>query len=230
VYDRQIADTTLTFIVSGRLWRNSLVMLDLETNTFWSHVTGEALDGPLKGAQLSILPAVQTTWDEWFAEHPLTKVLEKEREIRSSHYESYFNDPDRIGIFGAHRLITRLPAKALVHGLAIHPFALAVPDDAIHEGEFYSTTLGPHDILIVRGLDNGVRAFDAKADDKTFTFHKGKRPGELLDGETASSWDMQTGTCIDGALAGKQLSPIQVTTAFWFAWSAFHHQTEIFAP
>ena len=186
--------------------------------------------GSLQGAQLPILTAVQTTWREWVAEHPFTKVLEKEHEIRSSHYENYFSDPDRIGIFGNHRLITRLPAKALVHGLAIHPFSLAVPDETIREGEFYATTLGPHKILLARGLDNGLRAFELATDDKHYSFRNGKNPGELIDVETASTWNMQTGTCIEGKQAGTQLTPIQVTTAFWFAWSAFHNKTELFTP
>ena len=38
----------LTFMVSGMLWRDSLVMQDRETETLWSHVTGEAIRGPLK--------------------------------------------------------------------------------------------------------------------------------------------------------------------------------------
>lgn len=228
VYDRQIADTTLTLIVSGRLWRNSLIMLDVETNTFWSHITGEGLIGPLKGAQLAILPAVQTTWGEWIKEYPNSKALKKEHQIRSSHYQDYFSDPDRIGIFGTHRLIKRLPAKSLAHGLAIHPFALAVPDETIHEGGFYTTTLGPHDILIVRGLDDGVRAFEILLGSTHYHFEKGETPGELIDDKTASTWDMQTGTCLEGRLAGQHLTPIQITTAFWFAWSAFHSKTEIF--
>ena len=57
------------------LWRNSLVMMDEETGSLWSHVVGEALQGPLKGKVLKTVPVVQTSWAAWIKQHPDTKVL-----------------------------------------------------------------------------------------------------------------------------------------------------------
>jgi hypothetical protein len=62
VYARSVADATLTFQVSGMLWRNSLIMIDRETGTLWSHVTGAALKGSLAGTSLTKLASVQTAW------------------------------------------------------------------------------------------------------------------------------------------------------------------------
>jgi len=45
IYARRVGDRTLTFIVSGKLWRDSLIMMDRETRTLWSHVAGEAIHG-----------------------------------------------------------------------------------------------------------------------------------------------------------------------------------------
>ena len=73
VYARSLGDTTLTLIVSGKLWRNSLIMMDEETKSLWSHVSGEALSGPLAGRRLESIPSVQTTWKEWVAAHPGTR-------------------------------------------------------------------------------------------------------------------------------------------------------------
>ena len=65
VHVRQIEDKTLTFIVSGKLWRNSLIMQDKETGSLWSHVTGECLEGEYEGMQLEMIPVVQTSWQQW---------------------------------------------------------------------------------------------------------------------------------------------------------------------
>ena len=42
------------------LWRNSLVMIDRETETWWSQVTGRAIHGKHRGAQLQKLEAIET--------------------------------------------------------------------------------------------------------------------------------------------------------------------------
>jgi hypothetical protein len=65
VYAREVNGKTLTFGVSGKLIRNSLVMFDRETGTLWSHLTGEALDGPLIGNDLKQVLSEQTTWGRW---------------------------------------------------------------------------------------------------------------------------------------------------------------------
>src|SRR4029077_15662756 len=43
VYSRQADDKTLTLFVSGYLLKDSLVMQDQETKTYWSQIPGEAM-------------------------------------------------------------------------------------------------------------------------------------------------------------------------------------------
>ena len=60
VYARSFGKQTITLLVSGKLWRNSLIMQDEETGTLWSHVSGEGLDGPHKGrARKKLLEIIQ---------------------------------------------------------------------------------------------------------------------------------------------------------------------------
>lgn len=155
---RQVGERTLTFIVSGKLWRNSLIMQDKETGSLWSHITGECLDGELKGAQLEMIPVVQTSWAEWSADHPNTRVLKKSEEIKSSGYEKYFADPDRTGLFRTTWLQDRLPGKSIVHGVLLGPHSLAVADSALVVGKPVATTLGEVAVTVTRDMDGGVRA------------------------------------------------------------------------
>ena len=60
VYDRRVGDRVLTFVNSGALWRDTLVMQDRETGTLWTPATGEAIHGPLAGQKLRPIPAVFT--------------------------------------------------------------------------------------------------------------------------------------------------------------------------
>ena len=76
VYASEVDGKKLTFQVSGQLWQRSLVMRDLETESLWSHILGECMQGELKGKKLELIPAEMTTWKQWLADHPQTTVLD----------------------------------------------------------------------------------------------------------------------------------------------------------
>lgn len=183
--------------------------------------------GKLEGERLSTLPAVQTTWSEWVNNHPGSKVLKKDKEIRSSHYEEYFKDPDRTGLFPTKWLKESLPGKTLIHGTTLGPHALAVPDDKLLPGEFLQSKLGEEYVVVVRALDGGVRAFLAKAGEKGLTFKHGSKKGQYIDKQTGSIWDLEQGICRSGKLKGEKLQELTITKAFWFAWSNFYPNTKV---
>jgi hypothetical protein len=166
VHARKVDDRELSFIVSGKLWRNSLVMQDRETNSLWSHITGECLEGELVGTQLEMIPMVQTTWKEWVAAHPETRVLKKDEEVLSSRYERYFTDPERTGMFRAQWLREKMPGKDLVQGIVIGPHALAVRDDGLPPGAVREGEVGEVPMKITRGADGGVRAWRTDTDEE----------------------------------------------------------------
>src|SRR5262249_49792247 len=74
---RDGAGAPLTFGTSGLLVRSNKLMLDRQTRTLWSNLTGEPVLGPLaaSGFRLQILPLTVTTWGEWRSRHPATTVL-----------------------------------------------------------------------------------------------------------------------------------------------------------
>ena len=71
MYSRKVSGKTLSFGVSGKLWKNALIMYDRETSTLWSHLTGEAVHGPLEGEKLTMLTSVpKVRWKDWKSQHP----------------------------------------------------------------------------------------------------------------------------------------------------------------
>jgi hypothetical protein len=75
VYDPRIDGRTLTFGVSGRLYKSNLLMFDRQTDSLWSQLLQQAITGPLTGNKLVILPADHTTWELWRNRHPDTLVM-----------------------------------------------------------------------------------------------------------------------------------------------------------
>ena len=159
VYVREIDGAPMTFVISGKLWRNSMTMIDEESGSIWSHITGRCMEGEHLDAQLEVVPSVQTTWAAWRKAYPGTRVLKKPGEIRSSRYEHYFTDNERAGMFRTFWLKDRMPAKALVHGITSGPHALAVPDELLTAGSEHTFDLAGEPVRVVRDEAGGVRAY-----------------------------------------------------------------------
>ncbi|MFP6871776.1 MAG: DUF3179 domain-containing (seleno)protein [Nitrospinota bacterium] len=75
MYDRILEGRELSIGVSGKLWKNVLVMYDRQTDTLWSHLLGEGLIGPLKGKRLKSLPSAMMTYAQWKRLFPGTLIL-----------------------------------------------------------------------------------------------------------------------------------------------------------
>jgi hypothetical protein len=196
VYARTVAGRTLTFGVSGMLYRDALVMYDRETGTLWSHVDGRALKGSLLGETLQPVPAVHASWKEWKTLYPESVVLKKNGGYRSS-YEDYNRDPSRLGIFGRRMNRSALPPK--------------------------ETEIGDVPIILAAiGADLPVVAFERRVQGRTLTFTRADSPEPALeDAETHTRWRVSDGEAIDGPLQGHRLTRVVAHPAFWFGWYGF---------
>ena len=79
----------MTFHVSGLLYKWNLLFYDVETDSLWAQLLGQAVTGQLAGKKLNVLPAVHVTWAEWKKMHPRTSVLS----FRTGHRRDYSRDP-----------------------------------------------------------------------------------------------------------------------------------------
>ncbi len=62
MYARLIDGIEYRFGVSGKLYRNGLIMYDDVTGSLWSHVAGRAVVGDLAGTELELMSAIHTDW------------------------------------------------------------------------------------------------------------------------------------------------------------------------
>lgn len=79
----------LKFGVSGLLYNSDVLLYDRETQSLWSQIRAQAFTGPSKGAQLTAVPVMHTTWADWRARHPRTLVLSEDTGFR----RDYARDP-----------------------------------------------------------------------------------------------------------------------------------------
>ena len=233
VFDRVVNGRTLTFGVSGYLYRDNLVMYDHQTNTFWSQLVGQAIRGGQRGQQLAVLPSIITTWGEWKQQYPATRILSAERLGRSADdiidpYAGYYTS-GAAGFSSNLEQNDLLPRKSLVIGLIAGKNARAYPLETVRAEGVINDQLGVLPALLVFDQALGtVLVYRREAANQTLTFSWSEQPGLLRDAETNSVWDAQTGTAVSGALIGESLPQLSGPLVFWFAWSAIQPATDVY--
>ena len=183
MYSRELDGKTYTFGVSGKLLRDALLMYDHQTRTLWSHITGEAVQGELKGERLKMLAGTpRITWKDWKRNHPLTKVLSvpndfrrPERhiqDIRTDNYAAYHASPDA-GISGTEYTDDRLMNKELVVGIHINESYRAYPFTVFKRQSIINDTVSDVPVLAFHDLEsNATAVFLRTVEGQTLTFEQ----------------------------------------------------------
>jgi hypothetical protein len=230
VYARDVNGRTLTFGVSGKLIRNSLVMFDRETGTLWSHLTGEALEGPLVGQHLQQLLSEQTSWGRWRAAHPKTLMLDVDpSDVRFDPYQTYYGAPDA-GVVGRKRADDRLPVKEKVLGVRLGGEVKAYSFTALARDRVVNDTVGGVPLVVVfDGLTFSGAVYRRDPGGKLITFLPGPNSLSMEDEETDSIWDGLSGKAMTGSDAGMELEQVPITYSFWFGWVDFYPNTAVYS-
>ncbi len=232
MYAREVENRTLTFGVSGLLVRNSLVMYDRQTSTLWSHLTGQALAGPLAGEQLQLLPSSQTSWGRWRRAHPESLFLKIDPSLLGDPYTHYYRSP-RLGVDRDQADFVpdpRLGAKEKVIGVRLAGQVKAYSFATLARDRVVNDVVGGVPLVIVfDGPSESGAVFRRDPAGVVLTFGPDARPLDLVDEETGSGWDGLGGMAIAGPLRGTGLEQVPITYSFWFAWSDFYPETDLFA-
>lgn len=92
-FDATVNDRPLKFGVSGLLYNSDVLLYDRQSESLWSQIMGKAVSGSAKGQKLSRLSLDHTTWADWRARHPDTRVLSTDtgynRNYSRSPYQGY---------------------------------------------------------------------------------------------------------------------------------------------
>ncbi len=229
MYAREVEDREFTFGVSGKLIRNVLVMYDRQTESYWSQLLGEAVDGEMVGAKLTYLPSWLMTWEQWKEAHPDTIALDKNgRRGSRDTYSSYYAS-DSAGVIGRSNLDTRLGTKEFVVGVELEDTAVAYPFSALNVEPLINDSVAGKELLIALDKRGGASAvFDRAVGGRPLTFSQNGDQGTMSDVESGSTWDILDGRAIDGPLAGTELEPVKSVASFWFGWVDFHPDTLVY--
>ena len=240
-YDRRVGERTLDFGTSGALLNSSLVMYDRQTESLWSHYTGQAVVGHLTGAELDLIPVQTVSFEAFLASHTDGQVLS----LDTGHFRQYGQNPyqfydssNRPFLFGG-PFDDRLEPITRVLALRDGDEGAVIPYDVLSERRVVPFTFAGRELVALfepgtaSALDTPVIAEgrDVGATG-VFAASLGGQPLELSASPDGGFVDAGTGTVYDilgrpAGGSGAALEPVEHLDTFWFAAAAFYPDAEI---
>jgi hypothetical protein len=239
-------------------WRNGIMVMKHVDGTLFSCLSGLAFDGPRKGAQLTPIPTLTTTWGKWLEAYPQAVAYHmfdkyKPVDIPDKPAEDSVksrNKPDR-----------RLKPEELVLGVRVGGKTKAYSLATLKTVDVYPDEIGGEKVFIIHATDpfEAYTAFKPVA--RQPRKFKGPQPGKdgisppnpgealpdghelppltltglkmaansrVIDGDDGNAWD-PAGRCVAGKRKGWVLDPTDAVVCKWFAWSAEYPDTEIYS-
>lgn len=240
MYSAKINGEPTTFGTSGMLYRSNKVMYDRLTQTLWSQLRGEPILGELVGSgiKLEYFPVALTTWGEWLAEHPDTKVQSREtgyypprsyqrEDDRRSIYFAYREDPETM--FPIWNRDEQLEPKQLVLGVVADGARKAYSIDALRQDRLVNDSVGGVDLVVV-GSSLSADALAFRSEGRQFRLPDDaplSLPDTLLD-EDGTEWHVERDRLWrdDDPTDTLPLHPANVS--FWFGWYITYPDTLLY--
>ncbi len=236
-WERTIGGTETTFGVSGLLYNTNLMPYDRKTNSTWSQMRNQCVNGALIGTDARTFQVLETTWQTFKEMYPTAKVMSTATGFNRPYglYPYAFGGQDyrRDGflLFPISIDDTRLPRKERIVGVTVNGKARAyriggfAPDTEVINDTFNGMPL----VVVGSSGRNFGMIFGRKLPDGTvltFTPVQNNPPAVMIDNE-GTSWDL-FGVGLSGPRAGEQLPATDSYIAFWFAWGVFNAGSEIY--
>ena len=232
-WERTLNGNPTTFGVSGLIYNNNLIPYDRQTNSNWSQMRLDCVNGPLINTEIKTFQLLETRWFTWKEMYPETKVLSLNTGFDRAYglypYGDYKTNEDNL-LFPLDIDDRRLNRKERVHGIII--------DDASKVYRFSSfkatntlinDVINSKEVIIVgNATKNFIVSFYPQLDDGTNLVFSVVDEGDvILEDNLGNKWDV-FGYAVSGPAKGERLLRTESFMGYWFAWGSFYPNTEIY--
>ena len=225
------------FGVSGLLFKNNLMMFDRQAGeSLWPQMARAARCGVKDGQTLEMYPIIEMRWGDWRRLYPFTEVISDATGFDRNYQLYPYGDYDRLSneqlLFPQGPLDERREPKERVLGIPDGEGGISFPFGELDElGEAAVVPIeqaGREMVVFFDRSAQGAMVYQPVLDGDVLTFRaEGDR---ILDEQTNSVWTVD-GLAVEGPLARRRLTAIpEAYVAYWFAWAAFHPDTELWSP
>lgn len=218
------------FGVSGLLYKSNLILYDRETDSNWSQLRLECINGSQIGDEPELLNIVETNWGTWRTMYPNTQVLTTNTGYNRNYgeypYGSYRTD-NNFFLFNVSPLNPNLPSKERVFAIIDGNKSKVYGFTSFQNGNVIKDTFNGKTFLIT-GNENIVNAFELTGSVENLDYHYtyNNSEGFFNDSEN-NNWSV-FGKARSGPRTNWQLIPAKNVVSYWFAIAAFYPNPEIY--
>ena len=218
-----------TFGVSGLLYNANLILYDRNTNSNWSQLRLECINGDLITETPSLVNIVETNWSTWQLLYPDSKVLSLAtglfRDYGTYPYGDYKTDHSYF-IFPVSPLNNALPSKKRVFAIINDGQAKVYQFEDFKNGKALVDTFNGKQFLIV-GNENIINAFELPPNQQQRSYHYDFRGSEAFFNDNDGNVYSVFGATIQGS-TNNDLTPAVSVNSYWFAIAVFYPDPIIF--
>ena len=238
-WDRMIEGEQTSFGVSGLLYNTNLIPYDRKTDSNWSQMRLDCVNGSLEGQQIKTHHVIETTWATFKAMFPEAEVMTTQTGI-SREYGTYpyFNSAgqdyrvDDWLLFNVTPFDDRLPNKERVLGVINEREAKVYRFSSFAEEtvNVLQDNYGGKDLVIVGSQEkNFLAAFQSITEDgSSLEFEAIQNGGTaIMQDNEGNKWNL-FGEAVEGDRLGQKLQKVESYLGYWVAWGSFYPDTEIY--
>ncbi len=225
-------DTKSTFGVSGLLYNANLILYDRNTDSHWSQLRLECVNGELINDKPTLIDVIETDWKTWKTLYPNSEVLTTQtgfsRTYGISPYGDYSTNNSGF-LFVPSILNSALPNKDRVYAIIDNDVSKVYQFSDFGNGSVIRDSFNGSNYLIV-GNEDLIYGFELNGDHNNLTFEYDFNGSEAFfkDNE-GNKWSI-FGKAIEGPRTGETLTGAKSVMSYWFAIAAFYPDPEIFTP
>ena len=232
-WNRNLNGETTTFGVSGLLYNSNLIPYDRLTDSNWSQMKGESVNGDLLGSLAEKVQLIETTWETWQDMYPNSVVLSEDtanpRPYDRYPYTNLNGEDYRVDpflIFPVSFDDKRLPRKERVLGIISGNTSkvYSINDFPEENTVIYDNFYGVNIVVIGNSKKNFAVSFENILADRTqLVFAPVEDKGDIImkDNE-GNEWNI-FGEAVSGPRIGEHLRATNSFIGYWFAFGTFHN-------
>ncbi len=228
-WDRNINGSLTTFGVSGKLYNTNLIPYDRASDSYWSQMRLDCVNGELMGSGITTFNVIETSWATWKEAYPDTKVLNTDtghnRNYDEYPYEDYRTNNARI-LFPVSINDTRLPSKERVLGLVEGETKRVYSIELFEDNQVIVDQIDGKEIIVIGSKENNfIVAFENQ--NLSNLICVSEQLPVIAEDEEGNRITL-SGEVADGPLAGTQLVPQKAFMGYFFSFGAFYEDIEIY--
>jgi len=231
-WDRVINGTETTFGVSGLLYNSNLIPYDRATDSNWSQMLLQSVNGNLIETTIITHMVVETTWGNWKEMFPDTRVNSTNTGFNRNYFRFPYGDyrtNDNTLLFPFFPIDRRLGTKERVHGVIIDKIAKVYPISSFGDNvTIIEDSFQGRNLIVVGSKTRNFAVSFLDPGGIASQLQPVQDNGSIIlrDG-SGNEWNV-FGEVVAGSQTGQKLLPTQSYIGYWFSWGAFYPGAEIY--